>query len=588
MRRLLLTLIVLALAWAAIVTATGGVQWKVGGVLLRSRDPGRALLVALLAIAADVVWFRAEFLRDFDRARLFVRRFAPLLAIVCAILLFANAVRFGSFTAAGADSYGYVSQAYGWARGQLPTPIPTPLRLPWPSSDQSQAPLGYTAGPQPGTIVPTYSPGLPLLMAIALIAGPCGPYFVVPICAAALVWLTFLFGRIAGGPSTGVVAAVFMTMSPIVVYMAMWPMSDLPVAVFWTAAAVAALRSTRGGALTCGIFTGVALLVRPNLFAPPLVMLVQVASAARGRERLWRMALFGAAAAPAVLFVAWLNNTWYGAPWRSGYGATSDLYSLSSIVPNLQRYPLWLWESHTPLVLLALLPLVPRLARTADRPAIRLSYAMFVAVLLCYLPYFPFEQWWYLRFLLPAMPALAVLIAVAFAALARMPTAGIRAFATLAAIWLVWSFSSVTIREGTLGPLKYAQRRYSDVGEYVRTTLPKEAAFLTMEHSGTIRFYGGRLTLRHDLMEKEWVQKAPAEMQRRGYKPYLVAEDWEYPQVRMQFGIAPGAPLPWPVIGRMRDRGGVTIFDLSGPAAPIMPVALDNLQSRRCAPSSWP
>ena len=135
-----------------------------------------------------------------------------------------------------------------------------------------------------------------------------------------------------------------------------------------------------------------------------------------------------------------------------------------------------------------------------------------------------------------------------------------------------------------MGNLKYVPRRYSDIGEYIRTTLPKEAVVFAMQESGSIRFYGRRLTLRHDQIEKEWMPKAPAEMQRLGHRPYLVAEDWEFPQIREQFGLAPGAPLPWPVIGRLRDRGGVTIFDLSEPAAPTMPVALDNLQSSaRCA-----
>src|SRR2546423_4259499 len=124
MRRGLLLIAVAALAWAAIVAATAGMDWNVAGVPIRSRDPGRALAVALIAVAASIAWSRAAFVRYFDRARAIGRRFAPLLAVTCAAAIFAAAVRFGIFAVGGADSYGYVSEAYLWARGPLPRPIP--------------------------------------------------------------------------------------------------------------------------------------------------------------------------------------------------------------------------------------------------------------------------------------------------------------------------------------------------------------------------------------------------------------------------------------------------------------------------------
>ena len=102
---------------------------------------------------------------------------------------------------------------------------------------------------------------------------------------------------------------------------------------------------------------------------------------------------------------------WYGSPFNSGYGSAGQLYSVASIWPNLQRYPVWLVQSHSPLSLLFLLPLVMWKRLDADWTGVRLAYLLIGATWLSYLPYFAFEEWWYLRFMLPSIPAMLVLIA---------------------------------------------------------------------------------------------------------------------------------------------------------------------------------
>jgi hypothetical protein len=55
----------------------------------------------------------------------------------------------------------------------------------------------------------------------------------------------------------------------------------------------------------------------------------------------------------------------------------------------------------------------------------------------------------------------------------------------------------------------------------------------------------------------------------------MVIEDWEMPQMRDWFGIGPDAPIPWPLVARMRDYGGVSVLDLSSrPPAHTVPAAL--------------
>lgn len=164
-RRLLLILSAAALGWAALVAATGGFQWRAAGLVVRSTGPGRALAIGLVLLLTYAIVFRDSFLRDTDRVATVLRRVLPGLAICSALALGAHAVRYGTFTAGGSDAFAYVNQAYGWASETLPRAEPLPISVPWPAGDSSLAPLGYRPGPQPHTIVPSYAPGLPLLMA---------------------------------------------------------------------------------------------------------------------------------------------------------------------------------------------------------------------------------------------------------------------------------------------------------------------------------------------------------------------------------------------------------------------------------------
>ena len=132
-RRLLLILSAAFLAWAAVVFASGGVQWRIAGVVLSSRESVRTLTVGVVLLLVHAIVFREAFSRDIDRAVHFLRRVLPGLAACGALVLGAHAISFGTFTAGGADSFGYVNQAYGWARGGLPRPEPLPISVPWPS-----------------------------------------------------------------------------------------------------------------------------------------------------------------------------------------------------------------------------------------------------------------------------------------------------------------------------------------------------------------------------------------------------------------------------------------------------------------------
>lgn len=584
MRRLLLILSSAALAWAALVVVTGGIQFRLAGALFRSRDPGRALTIGLVLLLLHAALFRESLARDGDRVAASLRRLLPVFALCCALVLGWHAIHFGTFTAGGSDSSGYVTQAYGWAKGAMFRPQPLPMSVPWPSGDASLIPLGYSQTPEPHTMAPIYAPGLPLMMAGALVFGSCGPFLVVPMCAAAAVWLTFLLGRRTAGPWAGVLAALFVATSPIVLFQSLTPMSDIPSAAFWTGAAVAVLGSSRRSTLVSGLCAGAGLLVRPNLPILTLVLLAHLALTSRGRERWIRMVLFSAGVAPAVLFIAVLYTGWHGGPTNSGFGGASEIFSLGKIVPNLTRYPVWLWQSQSPFVLLALVPLLPWFKSGTNGAAVRLCAALFLATLCSYLVYFNFEEWWYLRFLLPAIPAVLVLLSAGLLGIGRrLARPWGHVAVTAVAILLLAHTAGFNNGHGMFGPLKEGERRYADVGAYIHQALPRNAVILSVQHSGSVRHYTGLMTIRWDLIDREWTGRAAGELERLGLHPYMVIEDWELPLLHEWFSLGPGASLPWPLVARMKEHGGVSILDLSrtAPATPV-PAAIQSGAAPHC------
>jgi len=581
-RTLLLPAAALAFAWAFVAAITGGIDAHFAGVAIRARGAFRPLLAGFVLLAAYAALNRDAFARTADRIAQFIARAALPIAVATSLLLGALTIVYGSFTAGGSDSYGYVSEAYGWLRGELPKPIPIPYTLSFPSSDMIQIPLGYHEGPQPHTMVPTYAVGLPLLMAAAAVAGECGPFLVTPISAVLLVWCTFLLARRMAGPATGAVAAVVIATAPVVLFQAMAPMSDVPAGACWTAALVVSLGSAP---LAAGIFTAIGLLIRPNILPLVLVPFVAVATGASGRRRWASAALFAAPVALTALFIAAVNTTWYGSPGGSGYGNTRDLYSAGNIWPNIKLYAAWFWQSESPWAIVGVLALVPRLRpKFVDVRALALSVAAILVTLGCYLAYSTFDVWWYLRFLLPAAGAAAALIAVGVVALARAvpaPWGRLAACITLTAL----ASAGVTFasRANVFGGLRDSERHYIEVGEFISSALPANAAIFAIQHSGSLRFYGGRMTLRFDWIDKGWESRAAGEIERIGLHPYLVVDDFELPQVRAVFGFPESERLPYPVVARMRELGGTTVFDLGSRPPLTAPVALEPGNARRCS-----
>ena len=56
-------------------------------------------------------------------------------------------------------------------------------------------------------------------------------------------------------------------------------------------------------------------------------------------------------------------------------------------------------------------------------------------------------------------------------------------------------------------------------------------------HSGTLRYYGGRVTLRYDSLPEDWLDRAADWLQSRGVGAYALLEQDEVPAFKRRFRV---------------------------------------------------
>ncbi|HTH02818.1 MAG TPA: glycosyltransferase family 39 protein [Vicinamibacterales bacterium] len=589
LRRVLLAAACIATAWSAALVLFGGFNTRVFGIAIRSRNPDRALMIACIAVAAYFV-AGGRIPRDTARrvgsaaagiGRALLMR-PGLIAAVLALTLAITAFVAGTRIAGGADAYGYVSQADLWLAGELVIKQPWVAEIPWPNAEWSFSPLGYRPAEPPGqwAIVPTYSPGLPLLLAGAkLLGGQCALFAVVPLLTGLGVLVTYGIGKRLVSPWGGIIAAWLVAASPIVIGIALEPLTDVPVMTVW-AISIYLLLARTGGRLSpvlVGVVAGIAILIRPNLvpLSIPLGMWYMIRRQTDGDSPLVSGTLFALGVLPAILLIAFLNNRLYGSPLSSGYGTLRDLYAWSHIVPNLRRYFAWFTFAQTPIALAGLAALfVPTRRLWASAADLRIVPILAIFVALLWGQYFAYEvydSWGFLRFLLPSWPLImvglaAVLLAVSEAVLARRrrTIAGI-ALTLFVALLGVWTFSPV-LRDNVLGG-RQAAAVEAPLGQLVRKHTVDNSVVLVWERSGTIRYYSGRTTLRYDYLDREWLDRCVAWLRGRGVHVYAVLDPNHVEQCRRRFaGQATLAALHHPVF--LYEPASTALYDLTTPPPP--------------------
>jgi hypothetical protein len=562
------------------VAATGGFVTTVLGVRVSSRSPVPAFVLSLVSLLA---WFMAARRSGAVTAdvlavdRTLAQRTAWVVGIIAglgAVL----AVSFHSFSASGADASGYLSYAALLVNGALRRPEPLTSIAAWADGPATLAPLGWRAALEPGLQVPTYAIGLPLLLApFHAVGGAVAASFVVSLALAVAIWAAAsLADRLAGAPAA-VIAAVWMATSPVALIGSMQVMSDVPVTAAWLVCWLLAFSSRP---LAAGGAAALAVLIRPNL--APLALLpalyvtlkddradrlrqgfsAQVARAPSGLgiahvsqssarnsrpdtpadiaqpagPGFSRGIQFSIPVALAGAVVAYLQWSYFGSPFRSGYGTAAEIYAIDNVRPNALLYAQWLLETHGPWLFGA--PLVLISARSRVRAGSReilwlLGFA--ALVVLAYLVYAVFETWTYLRFMLPAMAmAMIAVAALLGTGLAHSPPI-VRVAGLALAAMAVASLNIASARELGVFRLAGEQVRARMVGERLAASLPANAVVVSGEQSGAMRYYTGRTILRWDLMDPAAMPQALDTLRRTGHQAWIVLDDWEEQGFRRKF-----------------------------------------------------
>lgn len=574
-RRALLGLAVVFLFWGIYLALTGGVSTRLFGIRFSSREPSRPLATALALGIFYGTLARRAVRDDYRWVMDGLRTGAMPLAVFVAVGGSVVAVTWGTHAASGADSYGYISQADLWLRGDLIIRQPLMTELQLPDHGLALAPHGYRPGRVSGTIVPTYAPGLPVVMAGAsALFGACARYLVLPAFTLVLIWATYVLGRYAAGPPEGLIAAVLVAASPIVLRMSMLPMTDVPAAAAWTAALAMTAGALGSGAsdkrrlwrlAAAGAFTAITILIRPNLVLLEAVIAVALVNRSRQPDETFKSALpamvaYAVMAALGPLAIAAFNAYLYGSPLQSGYG--EGFFSWANVGPNLWRYPSWLVYSQTPIVLLGIVPLLGRWlgpAARLNRASGILLYGTILVTLVSYAAFFVFNDWWYLRYMLPAIPAIAVCMVVGgrwtlrHVARRAMPAVSIACVLGLCVVNVRFA-----IREDVFH-LRAQEQRYVWVAHYIRDHTPRNAAIICMQHSGSVRYYGDRLTIRYDVVDD--IDRVAFQLRQLGYRPYIVLEEWERQIFRGRPPRSGITRLDWLPIAVLEQPVRVDVFD---------------------------
>jgi hypothetical protein len=504
-------LIAATLAFAAI-SGTAGIDLDFGPLALRSHGAGRVLVVAVMLIA--IRWRMG-----ISSTPIWLTRIVLLTAICGSV---ATWLRFLLPTIGGADSYGYVSASQLIARGSLIDSTPVAGWLSSPNRMAMASPLGWAPSPDGAGIVPTYPLGLPVLMALfSTVAGTDAVFLVAPVTAAITLLLVHRLARAWYDADTALLATALVAWNPLLITYAKQPMSDVPATMWIVLAMSLAIRSSSASALGAGLAAGAAVITRPAL----LLAAAAIALAAyRGDTPRRRAALAAGGLAIGVPVQMVIQNYLFGSPFATGYGDTSALFAFTHITTNLGIFAKHGWMVVGPLWILGLI-----VGLFASRPEPRSKPLMiFAAVMLPYLFYLPFDHWETLRSLLPGIVPLTVTVADGLIHFARTPRNQVAAAVIMCAfIAVAVAQSELLLRRSSVWDVASIEARYPLAGEWINVNTPANSVVLANQHSGSLRWYGQRQTLRWDLIAPEELTTTVRDLESHGATVYVALEGAE-------------------------------------------------------------
>jgi len=504
----------------AVVVETVGVDLHFGGMSLRSHSAIRVLIVSVVLLA--IRWR----LGMGPLSAWLVR--VALLTAICGSV--ATWLRFLLTTIGGADSYGYVSASHLIASGRLIDPAAIAEWLSAPNRLAIASPLGWAPAVDGSGIVPTYPLGLPFVMAVfSTIAGAPAVFFVAPVFALITLLLVYRVARDWFDADVALLAVAVVAWNPVFVAYAKQPMSDVPASAWLMAAILFSLRTSLGSGYFAGLCAGAAVITRPVLLiAAAMVPL----TSNRGTLPQRRVLVAGAGLFVGVAIQMALQMRLFGSPFQTGYGDSSSLFSLAYVSANWGIFVRHAWST-LGLVWVAGLIVGSRVIPADLRWRI---FAVAVSVISPYLFYLPFDHWETLRFILPALVPLSLIVAAGVIHVARLVPNPVAA-AVVVALFVVplVGRSEMLLRQSSGWDIASLEARYPLAGDWINVNTPATSVVLANQHSGSLRWYGKRQTLRWDFIAPDQLTTTVRELESHGATTYVALEGDEVAMFDQRF-----------------------------------------------------
>ncbi len=504
----------------AIVVALADVDFRAGSVSFSAHSPLR-----VLAATGILVAIRLRF--GVESVPGWLMRIVLLTAICGSVLAW---FRFLVTTVGGADSYGYASASRLIAQGRLIDAAPIAEWLSAANRMAVASPLGWTPSPDGSGIVPTYPIGVSIVMALfSMIVGPAGIFLVAPAMGMITLFCAYRLAREWYERDTALLATAMIAWNPLVITYSKQPMSDIAATMWITLAMLLAVKVTPASAFFSGLAAGFAVITRPALLIAGALI---PALSFKGDASRARLLMCAGGFAIGVAMQMAIQQYLFGSAFSTGYGAAGNLFSADYLDNNLGIFGRHLWTVLGPLFILGLV-----LGVIAARPEPRCSSLMMLgAVAMPYLVYLPFDHWETLRFLLPGLIALTIVSAdglMKVARFARTPAVTVAVVTIFAAV-TGWQ-SERLLRASSVWNVSALEARYPLAGEWINVNTPPESVVLANQHSGSLRWYGRRHTLRWDFLEPDQLAATVRELQSRGATVYVALEGDEVAMFEQRF-----------------------------------------------------
>ena len=189
--------------------------------------------------------------------------------------------------------------------------------------------------------------------------------------------------------------------------------------------------------------------------------------------------------------------------------------------------------------------------------------AVSLAVVGGYLFHLSFDSWWYLRFLLPCWPPMCLSVS----RLLARPSGDGFGFASKIVLASVGIYGLWFAHEASAFEFGRSEQRYVQIAKLVEQETEPNSVILTLQHSGSLRYYAGRTTVRFDGLHEDWLDRTIAWLRNEGLHPYVLLDDWEHALFEKRFSRSSAfGRLDMSKVFQYRDGTATTLYDPLKPA----------------------